>query len=137
MELTIAQQARGTRIISGKEANDRRDLLNNLISIAQEEGFKAVWAPKSKLSAGARIYRALVLPLDSIDSCCAGDATNVLHMICPARMAQAEASFRRLSSSSLNSQPTPPMFSSTCAGESGPIMAAEIPGRDRSHAIAT
>jgi len=45
MEYKIENQARGVRIISGKEAKDRRVLLNNLIEIAELEGFEEIILP--------------------------------------------------------------------------------------------
>ncbi|WP_274605185.1 MULTISPECIES: hypothetical protein [Pseudomonas] len=40
MEYRIENQARGVRIIAGDQAKSRRQLLNQLIDIAQEAGFE-------------------------------------------------------------------------------------------------
>jgi histidyl-tRNA synthetase len=45
MELKIEKQARGTRIITGDEARNRRELLNGLISIAYKYGFEEIILP--------------------------------------------------------------------------------------------
>ncbi|MDH5327099.1 MAG: ATP phosphoribosyltransferase regulatory subunit [Gammaproteobacteria bacterium] len=45
MELKIADQARGTRIISGAVAKSRRNLLNRLVDIAESEGFEEILLP--------------------------------------------------------------------------------------------
>ncbi|MCO7223295.1 ATP phosphoribosyltransferase regulatory subunit [Pleionea sp. CnH1-48] len=45
MEFRIDAQARGVRIITGAEANDRRQLLNKLIGIAESNGFKEITLP--------------------------------------------------------------------------------------------
>ena len=42
MELRIENQARGMRIISGDTAKQRRLLLNELIRIAEKEGFEEI-----------------------------------------------------------------------------------------------
>lgn len=45
MELTIEEQSRGTRVIIGEEAKERRDLLNGLIGIAESAGFGEIILP--------------------------------------------------------------------------------------------
>lgn len=45
MEYKIDQQAKGTRIISGDEAKSRRQLLNEMIEIADEMGFNEIIIP--------------------------------------------------------------------------------------------
>lgn len=45
MELKIEKQARGTRIITGDEAKERRVILNGLISIAEKYGFDEITLP--------------------------------------------------------------------------------------------
>lgn len=45
MELTIEQQARGVRIITGQEAARRRFVLNGLINTAQAYGFEQIILP--------------------------------------------------------------------------------------------
>ncbi len=45
MELKIDQQARGVRILIGDETAERRSLLNQLIKIAESEGFGEIIAP--------------------------------------------------------------------------------------------
>lgn len=45
MELTIDQQARGCRIITGQEATDRRELLGKLIAIAGAFNFSEIILP--------------------------------------------------------------------------------------------
>ncbi|MFT6350376.1 MAG: histidyl-tRNA synthetase [Psychromonas sp.] len=45
MEFKIDKQARGVRIISGKEAKDRRILLNKLIEVAELAGFEEIILP--------------------------------------------------------------------------------------------
>ena len=45
MELRIENQARGMRIISGDTAKQRRLLLNELIGIAEYEGFEEISLP--------------------------------------------------------------------------------------------
>jgi histidyl-tRNA synthetase len=49
MELKIEAQARGVRIITGKQASERRQLLNSLIEIAESEGFQEIMAPPHNL----------------------------------------------------------------------------------------
>ena len=45
MELKIEAQARGVRIITGELAQQRRQLLNNLIEMAKTEGFQEIILP--------------------------------------------------------------------------------------------
>lgn len=45
MEYQIEQQVRGTRIITGDEAKERRSLLNKLIAIAEKNGFEEIILP--------------------------------------------------------------------------------------------
>ncbi len=45
MELAIDQQARGTRIIIGDEAKQRRKLLNELVAIADAHGYEEIILP--------------------------------------------------------------------------------------------
>lgn len=45
MELTIDQQAKGTRILTGQLARERRTLINTMISIAEEYGFEEIVLP--------------------------------------------------------------------------------------------
>lgn len=45
MELKIDKQTRGTRIISGDEAKKRRKVLNQLIEIAEDNGFNEIILP--------------------------------------------------------------------------------------------
>ena len=45
MELKIEQQARGVRILIGEEIIGRRSLLNQLIKIAEMEGFEEITVP--------------------------------------------------------------------------------------------
>jgi histidyl-tRNA synthetase len=45
MELQIAQQARGTRIIEGDQAKERRALLNKLIAVAETYHFDEIILP--------------------------------------------------------------------------------------------
>ena len=45
MELKIEAQARGVRIISGNEAKQRRELLNQLIVLAESNGFEEIVLP--------------------------------------------------------------------------------------------
>lgn len=45
MELKIDAQARGVRIITSKEAKERRDLLNQLIEMAEMQGFEEIILP--------------------------------------------------------------------------------------------
>jgi len=45
MELKIESQARGVRIITGGQAKERRKLLNELIDIAETEGFQEIILP--------------------------------------------------------------------------------------------
>jgi histidyl-tRNA synthetase len=45
MELKIEAQTRGVRIITGKEARERRELLNQLIGIAEAQGFEEIILP--------------------------------------------------------------------------------------------
>lgn len=45
MEYKIEDQTRGVRIISGKEAKERRVLLNKLIEVAELEGFEEIILP--------------------------------------------------------------------------------------------
>lgn len=45
MEIKIAKQARGTRIILGNEAQARRGLLNQLITLAEISGFEEILLP--------------------------------------------------------------------------------------------
>ena len=50
MELSIGEQAKGTRIIYGDEAKKRRLVLNNLISIAEQNGYSEIDLPIVELS---------------------------------------------------------------------------------------
>lgn len=45
MEYKIEKQARGTRIICGEEAKERRIVLNKLIEIAEKNGFEEIILP--------------------------------------------------------------------------------------------
>ncbi len=45
MEYTIQDKVRGVRIISGKQASSRRELLNQLIEIAESEDFQEIVLP--------------------------------------------------------------------------------------------
>ena len=45
MELKVEKQARGVRILTGKETAERRLLLNQLIQIAEIEGFEEIIVP--------------------------------------------------------------------------------------------
>ena len=45
MELEIEKQSKGTRIITGKEAKERRSLLNGLIGIAEAYNFEEIIIP--------------------------------------------------------------------------------------------
>jgi histidyl-tRNA synthetase len=45
VELRINQQARGVRILSGEEAKKRRQLLNQLIQLAENAGFEEIILP--------------------------------------------------------------------------------------------
>ncbi|HEX7641219.1 MAG TPA: ATP phosphoribosyltransferase regulatory subunit [Burkholderiaceae bacterium] len=45
MEWRIDAQAKGTRIIGGRQAKERRELLNGLIGIAEEAGFEEITLP--------------------------------------------------------------------------------------------
>ena len=45
MEFKIDSLAKGTRIIMGVEAAERRQVLNTLIEIAQNSGFKEIILP--------------------------------------------------------------------------------------------
>lgn len=45
MELRIENQAKGVRIIAGNEAKKRRQLLNQLIALAEDEGFEEIILP--------------------------------------------------------------------------------------------
>lgn len=45
MELTIEQQAKGTRILTGALAKERRSLINAMIAIAEEFGFEEIVLP--------------------------------------------------------------------------------------------
>lgn len=45
MELKIADQCKGVRIILGDEAKTRRNLLNNMIKIVEEKGFGEIILP--------------------------------------------------------------------------------------------
>ena len=45
MEYKIDAQARGVRIITGQEAKDRRILLNQLIELAEQQGFEEITLP--------------------------------------------------------------------------------------------
>ena len=45
MEYKIDAQARGVRIITGQEAKDRRVLLNQLIELAEQQGFEEITLP--------------------------------------------------------------------------------------------
>lgn len=45
MELKIENKCRGVRIISGQQAKDRREVLNQLIAIAESEGFNEIVLP--------------------------------------------------------------------------------------------
>ena len=45
MELQIEKQARGTRIIDGDQAKDRRLVLNQLIAIAETYHFNEIILP--------------------------------------------------------------------------------------------
>jgi histidyl-tRNA synthetase len=53
MEFRIGAQARGTRIMSGGEARERRALLNALIELATNDGFEEVVLPSLEV---AQIY---------------------------------------------------------------------------------
>jgi len=45
MELKIDKLARGVRIIAGEEAKKRRDLLNKMINLAENDGFSEIIIP--------------------------------------------------------------------------------------------
>ena len=45
MQYQLELQSKGTRIISGQEAKDRRDILNQLIDIAEINGFNEIILP--------------------------------------------------------------------------------------------
>lgn len=45
MEWKIDAQAKGTRIIAGEQARDRRTLLNRLIALAEQAGFEEIILP--------------------------------------------------------------------------------------------
>ncbi len=45
MEWKIDAQAKGTRIIAGEQARDRRTLLNGLIALAEQAGFEEITLP--------------------------------------------------------------------------------------------
>ena len=53
MELKIESQVKGVRIIIGRQASERRKLLNSLIEIAENEGFQEVMLPSIE---PAKIY---------------------------------------------------------------------------------
>ena len=57
MELKIEAQARGVRIITGDQAVERRKLLNQLIEVAESEGFKEIILPSLEPS---KVY---ILPI--------------------------------------------------------------------------
>ena len=50
MELKLEERARGTRIISGEETKNRRNLLNSLIDIAEQNGFEEIILPSVESS---------------------------------------------------------------------------------------
>lgn len=50
MEIRIDNQAKGTRIITGQQAKERRRLLNKLINIAEREQFDEIVLPSIELS---------------------------------------------------------------------------------------
>lgn len=50
MEFQIGAQARGTRIMSGAEAQERRTLLNALIALVTNDGFKEIVLPSVEAS---------------------------------------------------------------------------------------
>lgn len=50
MELKIEQMAKGTRIISGSQAKDRRELLNMMINSMDEYGFNEIILPSVEKS---------------------------------------------------------------------------------------
>lgn len=53
MELTIDNQARGTRILMGQAVRERRALINAMIAIAEEAGFEEILLPSLEQ---AKIY---------------------------------------------------------------------------------
>lgn len=50
MELKIDQMAKGTRIISGEEAKERRILLNQIIELVEEDGYNEIILPSVEKS---------------------------------------------------------------------------------------
>jgi len=73
MELKIDDQVRGTRIIVGDEAKERRILLNGMIEIAEKYGFEEIIIPsieKSKVytdKAGPEILQQMYIFPDRAD----------------------------------------------------------------------
>ena len=89
MELKIADQARGIRIISGSLAKSRRNLLNKLIEIAESEGFEEIILPSVEPSslyvnrAGAEILEQMYVFLDKKDRqlCLRPEGTATIQLI--------------------------------------------------------
>ncbi len=96
MELKIDKQAKGVRIITGEQAKDRRNVLNQLILIAETEGFEEVTLPSLEPSsvyvdkAGKDILRQMYAFEDKSDrpTCLRPEATATIQLI-------ADAHFKR------------------------------------------
>ena len=96
MEYKINAQARGVRIITGQEAKDRRALLNQLIELAEQQGFEEITLPSIEPAkvytdkAGAEIRNQMYIFADkkTRELCLRPEATATIQLLADKHLKQ-------------------------------------------------